>query len=242
MEYAYIIILSFLIILVAFYIRSLTGFGGAVVSIPLLALMLELKFVVPAEALLEFLFGIVIFRKIYKKMDKVIISYIMCGSVFGVILGAYFLKSFENTILKKALGAVIILFSIYYLMTFNNKYKKVHNLWGTLTGVVGGIFGGLFGTSGPCYVMFLSNQLKSKQVLRATLIGLFTVDFFWRLVVFSYNRLITFDSVKFALLLTPAMIMGSYLGQKTHFGISEVSYKKVVAAVLAFSGIMLLVH
>jgi len=46
-------VVSSLIIFVAFFIRSLTGFGSALVSIPILALLFDLRFAVPMEALFE---------------------------------------------------------------------------------------------------------------------------------------------------------------------------------------------
>ena len=41
------------IVLFAFFFRSFSGFGGALLSIPLLALFFPLKFIVPVESVLE---------------------------------------------------------------------------------------------------------------------------------------------------------------------------------------------
>ena len=64
-----VIIVGSLIIFVAFFIRSLTGFGSALVSIPLLALLFDLKFAVPLEALFEVGISILLMRKVYKFLD-----------------------------------------------------------------------------------------------------------------------------------------------------------------------------
>jgi len=60
-----------LIIFVAFFIRSLTGFGSALVSIPLLALLFDLKFAVPLEALFEVGLSILLLSKVYNSISKI---------------------------------------------------------------------------------------------------------------------------------------------------------------------------
>ncbi len=48
------------ILLSAYFIRGITGFGSGLISVPLLALFLPLKFVVPLVLLLDFTASVVI--------------------------------------------------------------------------------------------------------------------------------------------------------------------------------------
>ena len=48
------------ILLAAYFIRGITGFGSGLISVPLLALFLPLQFVVPLILLLDFTASIVI--------------------------------------------------------------------------------------------------------------------------------------------------------------------------------------
>jgi len=232
-----------LIIFVAFFIRSLTGFGSALVSIPLLALLFDLKFAVPLEALFEVGLSILLLSKVYNSISKITLVPLIIGTIIGSLLGTYILCSFADIFLKRALGVAIILFALNLLMgKISNNTKPLPSGWGVLAGTVGGVFGGLFGTSGPPFVMYLTYNLKKKDVLRASLIGLFAIDYSWRVGVFATTGLLTMEILKFALLLTPALVLGTILGHKVHFQISEERFSQIVALILTVSGIFLLVH
>ena len=232
-----------LIIFIAFFIRSLTGFGGALVSIPLLALLFDLKFVVPLEALFEVGLSILLMRNVYNSISKITLIPLIIGTIIGSLLGTYILYSLANIFLKRALGVAIILFALNLLMgKISNHIKPLSSGWGVLAGTIGGVLGGLFGTSGPPFVVYLTYKLKKKNVLRASLIGLFAIDYSWRVGVFAATGLLTIQILKFALLLTPALILGTILGHKVHFKISEVQFRQIVAAILTVSGIFLIVR
>ena len=232
-----------LIIFVAFFIRSLTGFGSALVSIPLLALLFDLKFAVPLEALFEVGISILLMRNVYKDISKVTLLPLIAGTIIGTVLGSYILYAFANDVLKWILGVAVILFALSLLREKNGSATgAISAKWGILAGAIGGIFGGMFGTSGPPFVMYLTYQLKQKEVLRASLIGLFAVDSTWRVGVFAATGLLTAEMFQLALLLTPALVLGTILGHKTHFRISETHFRQTIAFILIISGLLLLVR
>jgi hypothetical protein len=237
-----IIILAALIIFFAFYIRALTGFGGALISIPLLALLFDLKFVVPLESLFEVGISALLIKKVYRKIDGKSLVPLLTGALAGTLLGGYILKSFANDFLVRILGLLIILFSLNLLRQSKKDQKALPSLWGYVAGVIGGTLGGMFGTSGPPFVVYLTYQLKKKDVLRATLIGLFTLDFTWRLGVFAANGLLTLGVIKLALLLAPALLIGTILGHHTHLRVGEEKFRRLTALVLTASGVLLLVR
>jgi len=238
----FIITVGSLIIFAAFFIRSLTGFGSALVSIPFLALLFDLKFAVPLEAILEVGLSIMLMSRVYKSIRKKILIPLIIGTVIGSLLGTYILYSFANIFLKKTLGIAIILFALNMLIGKTDRtVKPISSWWGVPAGGIGGVFGGLFGTSGPAFVMYLTYKRMTKEAFRASLIGLFAVDYSWRIGVYAATGLLTMETVKMALFFTPALILGTILGHKTHFQISPIRFKQTVAAVLLVSGIFLLI-
>jgi uncharacterized membrane protein YfcA len=238
----FIVTVGSLIIFVAFFIRSLTGFGSALVSIPFLALLFDLKFAVPLEAILEVGLSIMLMSRVYKSIRKKILIPLIIGTVIGSLLGTYILYSFSNIFLKNTLGIAIILFALNMLIGKTDRtVKPISSWWGVPAGGVGGVLGGLFGTSGPAFVMYLTYKIKTKEAFRASLIGLFAVDYSWRVGVYAATGLLTMETLKMALFFTPALILGTILGHKTHFRISPIRFKQAVAAVLLVSGIFLLI-
>ena len=78
-----IIAAASLIIFIAFFIRSLTGFGSALIGIPLLAMIFDLKFAVPLEALLEMGLSALLLQKIFKSINKSVIFPLIVGAIIG---------------------------------------------------------------------------------------------------------------------------------------------------------------
>lgn len=93
-----LILLSNLIIFFSFYTRSLLGFGGALISVPLLAFLFPLKFAVPLEAVFEVILSFMLVRSEWKKMNRQILIVLLIGSFIGTMVGTYVLKSFTNII------------------------------------------------------------------------------------------------------------------------------------------------
>ena len=232
---------SSLIIFSAFFIRSLTGFGSALISVPLLAFLFDLKFVVPLESVLEVGFTVLLAPRVYRQMDKATLKPMIGGAVLGTLAGTYFLQAFGDVVLKKALGVLTLLFGVHFFRAGQGgRARNLSPHWGVLAGAGGGTLGGLFGTSGPPFVAYLSYKLREKDVLRASLIGLFAVDYSWRTAVFAFSGLLTGELLIFALYLTPVLILGTFLGHKIHLRVPEGLFRKVVAGILVISGALLL--
>ncbi len=232
---------SSLIIFSAFLVRSLTGFGSALISVPLLALLFDLKFVVPLESVLEVGFTVLLAPRVYRQMNKATLLPMIGGAVLGTLAGTYFLQALGDVILKKTLGVLTLLTGIHFFRAGRGEsVRDLSSNWGVLAGAGGGILGGLFGASGPPFVAYLSYRLKEKDVLRASLIGLFAVDYIWRTAVFAHSGLLTAELLTFALYLAPVLILGTLLGQKIHLRVPEGHFRKFVAGVLVVSGILLL--
>jgi len=237
----YQIIFGSFIIFFAFFTRALFGFGGALISIPLLAFFFKLNFAVPLEAIFEVALSLMLIKGELHKINKKALIPLVLGSFIGTLLGTYFLKSFANDILQKLLGIVIIIFSLNLLRKQNQEVNILPVPVGVVTGTISGILGGMFGTSGPPFVIYLAHQIKTKDVLRATLIGLFAFDFTWRLGVFIVTGLITKDVLLMTLYLTPALILGTLLGKKSFVTINEEQYRKLVVILLVITGALLII-
>lgn len=242
-NFAFVLSVCSVIIFVAFFIRSLTGFGGALISVPLLALFFDLKFIVPLEALLEVVLSLLLLNSVYSSINKRALGPLVAGAILGSIIGSTMLASIADIWLKRVLGLLIILFALNYIWGKTTvRAAATRSGWGLLAGAIGGIFGGLFGTSGPPYVMYLSYRLPKKTELRATLIGLFTFDYGWRTGIFATTGLLTLETLWLALYLTPALLLGTYLGHRVHLTINETLFRQVISLVLLSSGLLLLLQ
>jgi uncharacterized membrane protein YfcA len=224
------------------FIKGLSGFASALFAIPLLVIFLDIRFVVPVFLLFDFISGLVLTIQTRKSIDKGNALLLLSGLVVGTAIGTYILVSFGDDILRRIFGVLVILFALKILIWNNEGAKKqISKIWAPVSGFLGGCVGGMFGLNGPPMVLYLTHQLKDKQVFRATLYGVFFVDACYRLILYSFNRLITIEVIKFALYLTPFLLVGLILGSKLNTKIEESLFRKVIAVILIGTGVLLLI-
>jgi len=194
-----IILLAGFIVLIGHFIKGLSGFASALFAIPLLALFLDIKFVVPVFLLFNFISGIILTIQNRRFVDKKSALLLLSGLLIGTAIGTYFLISFGNEALKRVFGVVVILFALKILVLDNEETKRqISKIWAPVSGLAGGCTGAMFGLNGPPLVLYLTHQLRDKQIFRATLYGIFFVDACYRLILYSCKKLITIEVIKFA--------------------------------------------
>jgi uncharacterized protein len=107
----------------------------------------------------------------------------------------------------------------------------------TLSGTVGA----LFGTMATVFmVMYLDTRRLGKDAFRATISAMLLILSvtrgigYYAVGEFTQEALIVFAAS------LPAMLLGMYLGNRVHMRISELAFRRLVIAILAVSGLALL--
>jgi len=229
-----------LVILLAYFIKSTTGFAGALVSVPFLVLFFDIKFVVPTVSLIDMVSGFILFPGIRKHIARKDLFHILQGAVVGTLIGVYFFHSFESGTLKFIFGLCVILFALKILLQDPLSQKRMKAYLGRVFGVLGGITGSMFSTSGPLFTFYLEHQIKEKQVLRATLITAFLVDAVWRNSFYLATGVFEGDMYRLVLVMVPVLLVATFAGSHVHLKLSESVYRKAVGTILLVSGVLLL--
>jgi uncharacterized membrane protein YfcA len=227
---------AFFILLLAYFLRGITGFGSGLIAIPLLAHFLPLTFVVPMLLVLDFVASIVLSSHTHLQVRWDEIRSLLPASIVGILIGSFMLISLPREPLLVSLGLFVIFFGLRYVLNVHSE-KPISRWWAVPTGLSGGLIGALFGTGGPPFVVYLSHRLHDKTQLRGTLSGLFLLDGAFRLVTFlSLGLLIQEDMFSALLLGLPIMGIGLYLGNKVHLGITHRQQLAIIGGLLLVSG------
>jgi uncharacterized protein len=227
---------AFFILLLAYFLRGITGFGSGLIAIPLLAHFLPLTFVVPLVLVLDFAASIVLssHTRLQVRWDE--IRWLLPTSIAGIVAGTFLLVSLPREPLLVSLGLFVIFFGLRYVFNVHGE-KPISRWWSVPTGLIGGLIGALFGTGGPPYVVYLSHRLHDKTQLRGTLSGLFLLDGAFRLITFFTMGLIIQQDMLTALLMgLPITGIGLYLGNKVHLGITHRQQLAIIGCLLLLSG------
>jgi hypothetical protein len=224
------------IILMAYFIRGITGFGSGLIAVPLLAHLLPLQFVVPLCLMLDFSASLVLSRHGRRQVRWDEIRPLLPFTVIGIVLGALLLLNLPREPLLTSLGLFVMLFGVRYVFNIHGD-RIVSRLWAMPAGLLGGMIGALFGTGGPPYVIYLTHRLRDKSELRATFSGLFLLEGALRILTFIAAGLLL-QAQLFTTILSaiPVMAAGLYLGNKVHVGISQRQLILLIGLLLVVSG------
>ncbi|MEW6133955.1 MAG: sulfite exporter TauE/SafE family protein [Pseudomonadota bacterium] len=229
------------VLLLAYFLRGISGFGSGLVAVPLLALVFPLPIVVSVVLLLDFAaslaLGGVNFRQVRWDEVRPLVPF----GVIGVILGTTLLVSLPRQPLLIGLGVFILFFAARSLLNLHGE-KPVSRLWAMPASLVGGTVGGMFGTGGPPYVIYLQHRLKDKGQLRATLSGVFFLEGLLRIGTFIAAGLLVNADIwlSFALGL-PVALAALYGGSHVHTGLSQAQMTRVIGALLLLSSLSVFV-
>ena len=227
---------AFFILLFAYFLRGITGFGSGLIAIPLLAHFLPLTFVVPMVLVLDFVASIVLssHTRMLVRWDEIRI--LLPPSIIGILAGSVMLVSLPREPLLVSLGLFVIFFGLRYVFNVHSE-NPISRWWSIPTGLSGGLIGALFGTGGPPYVVYLSHRLHDKTQLRGTLSGLFLIDGAFRLITFLILGLLLQSEMFSSILIgLPVTAIGLYLGNKVHLGITHRQQLAIIGSLLLVSG------
>jgi hypothetical protein len=223
------------VLLLAYSIRGIAGFGSGLIAVPLLALMFPLTQVVPLILLLDFtaslLLGGLNLRKVRWDEAGPLIPF----GIAGVALGTTLLVNLPKTPLLMALALFVLIFAIRSLLNLHGE-KPISRWWAVPASLTGGTVGGLFGTGGPPYVIYLSHRLKDKGELRATFSGVFFLEGLFRIASFLTAGLLMKTEVWHSYVLgLPIALLALYGGSHVHTGITQTQMTRLIGVLLLAS-------
>src|SRR3989442_6458519 len=148
-------------------IFGVTGFGAALVTIPLATHLVSLKFALALFVLADLACALRIGfenpRRALRDEWVRLVPMIVVGTALGVTL----LVNLPRATATLLLGLFILAFGVYSLLP-HRQMTVISVRWAWLAGLAGGITSTLFGAGGPPDAIYLSHRRVNKEQVRAT--------------------------------------------------------------------------
>lgn len=228
------------ILLFAYFVRGISGFGSGLIAVPLLAMFLPLPQAVALMLLLDFTASLALGARNVRQVSLDELAPLLPFGILGAVLGANLLIDLPAGPLLVALAVLIALFALRNLLGMHGT-RPIGRLWAMPAGLAGGSIGAMFGTGGPPYVIYLTHRIQDKSRLRATFSGLFIVDGGVRIVSFIALGLIDPHIVTLYLTALPLAAAGLYAGSHVHVGIAQSTMMKLIGFLLLGSSVSLFI-
>ncbi len=232
-------VLFLLIVLAAFTVQSLTGFGGPLIAMPLGISAVGLATAKPVVTLCAWLSAAIVALKnrkdiVYPELFK------MTGTMLVFMLaGLWLFKNVQMNFLQVIYGIIVMCIGVKKL--FFPSDKPMPKWVSPLAICLAGVMQGLFVSGGSFLVIYAVGAIPEKQQFRATLSGVWALLNIFLLGSYFFDGSFTQSVISASLLslipLTAAVVCGSLLAGK----LNQKVFLKVAYILLIVSGAVLLI-
>ena len=233
------LLISGLIFLLAGFVQGLTGFGSALVAIPLLSLILDIKTAVPLCMLNGLIITSYLAFALRRHLDSNKIFPLLIGALPGIVVGVYLLKEVDSSYIRYGIGGLLIGYSLYNLIV-SPRPLNPGRTWGYLAGFLTGTIGAAFSAGGPPAIIYTTLTSWKKDEIKATLTGFFVVNGYITALVHAVSGITTLTTLKIFAFTAPFVLIGTTIGSRVSGRVNRRTYLKLIYFFLIVMGIMMI--
>jgi uncharacterized membrane protein YfcA len=227
------------IIFIASIVRGFTGFGLALVAVPLLQFIMPVSDTAVFIAMINLIFSILYYRRSREIVAGQPLGRMALWTGIGVAGGTLILKYINPAFIQLAWGVLIIL--IVTALARGLSFRKISDASAmTMSGIFGGLLAGATGITGPPVAIVLSAMKTPREKFNAiiSIFILFAVSY--ALVFYLISGLVTSETVLLSLCTVPALLAGLRTGDFLVSRISQKTFTNIIYIVLVLMGIITL--
>lgn len=222
---------------------GITGFGAALVTIPLATHLVPLPTALAIFVLVDLACALSVGlenpRSAVRAEWTRLVPMILAGTAVGVTL----LVNLPRQAATVALGTFVAGYALYSLLRTAFSKSPISSRWAWLAGFAGGITSTVFGAGGPPYVIYLSRRGLTQPQLRATLGFATMTSISVRAVAFLITGLLLDARVWLtALAAIPAALAGIALARRVYRRVSLPLLLRLIYFVLLATGVSLVLR
>ena len=237
------VILVALIIALGGFTQGLTGFGLALVSVPLLSLTVDAKMAVPIAGIFGWLVTWPIVWKMRHHVQYRAGLILVAGSIPASFVGAKLLASLPSSYILVAMGIVLIVSSLHSMRSTKPLFNKTSAPVTLGAGFASGVLGASVGEAGPPVIAYSSMQPWTGHQVKSTLAFFFMLQMIGAIVSFIYEGLITDEVLHYVRWSMPTFLVGMTGGMLGYHLLYKykINYHHIVHGLLLIIGCVLVV-
>ncbi len=222
-----------LIALIAGLARGFSGFGAALIFMPLAAALVGPKLAAPVLMLSDFVFGLPIGIRAMKTVKPLGTGLMLAGAVVTIPLGAFLLTWIDALVLRWLICGLVVFMLV--VLASGWRYAGEAKPWLTvIVGALSGLFSGVAQVGGPPVVAYYMGRKGAPAAqVRASIFLFFAGSSAIGIVTYLVSGLISWEVVKITCLTGPAYGLGIYGGSRMFGLASEAAFRRAVLLLIA---------
>jgi uncharacterized protein len=212
--------------------RGFSGFGAALIFMPLASSMASPRLVAALLLIIDFVAAAPLIPNAWRDADRKATAMIVLGALVGVPVGTVFLSRLDPVTTRWIISAFVG--ALLALLLSGWRYRgRDHVALSVGIGALSGFCSGLAQTGGPPIVGYWLGRPIASKVARANILLFFGASDFFSVVSYVVGGLITLDAVRFALLVGPVYAIGVRSGALLFGRASETLFRTTCHALIA---------
>jgi uncharacterized protein len=212
--------------------RGFSGFGSALIFMPLASSIADPRLVAALLLIIDFVAAAPLLPGAWEKADRKATAVMVTGALIGVPIGTYFLSRLEPVTTRWIISAFV--FALLLLLLSGWRYRgKDHAAVAIGIGGLSGFCSGLAQTGGPPIVGYWLGRPLPSVIARANILLFFSASDLFSAVSYAAAGLITMNAILFALVVGPVYGVGVWFGASLFGKASETVFRAICYALIA---------
>jgi uncharacterized membrane protein YfcA len=212
--------------------RGFSGFGSALIFMPLASSMAAPQLVAALLLIIDFIGAAPLVPNAWRQADRKATAVMVSGALVGVPIGTYFLSRLDPVTTRWIISGFV--FALLLLLLSGWRYRgKDHAAISIGIGGLSGFCSGLAQTGGPPIVGYWLGRPLASAIARANILLFFAASDFFSVVSYAFTGLITADAIKFSLLVGPVYGVGVWFGASLFGRASETLFRAICYVLIA---------
>lgn len=224
----------------AAFVQGVSGFGFALVAMPILSGLTSIQTAAPLVALTTLTNNLILCIYYRQSFDRTVVTNLLLGSVLGIPIGFLALDYIPTALMLIVLGVIIVTYSLYSLVSPVVPVLK-SKLWAYGAGFLSGILLGSFNLPGPPIILYGSSQRWSQEKFKGNLTSFFWVSVAIVVVGHGFQNRISEEIIRQFLMAIPGFILGLFLGVVLAKKFDPNIFRKVITILLSIIGVRLII-
>jgi uncharacterized protein len=212
--------------------RGFSGFGSALIFVPLASTALGPKAAAPLLLIIDGVAAAGLIPRAWRHADKRDVATMSVGALAGIPLGAWILIESDPLLIRWG----IALFGTLLLALLMSGWRYHGKPTAALTAIVGaaaGLLGGAAQIGGPPIVAYWLSRPVPAEAVRANIVLFFAISTVVTGSVYLAGGLLTPSVVGLALITGPIYGAGLYAGARMFGLASEITFRRICFALIA---------
>ncbi|ODT04571.1 MAG: hypothetical protein ABS58_15985 [Mesorhizobium sp. SCN 65-20] len=232
---------TILVLIVAAFVagcaRGFSGFGGALIFVPVASSLVGAKLAVPLLLIVDLVLTPGLIPNAWRNADRGNVGVMAIGAAVGVPAGTFLLTHVDGVVIRWAI-VVIVVVLLALLMSGWRYQGRPHASMTATVGLTSGLFSGAAQVGGPPVVAYWLGGAFLPQTVRANIVLYFAISSVLSIASYLVAGLLTWETVGLSLTIGPTFALGLFIGARLFGRASEATFRRICYGLIAAAAII----